>query len=265
MNIMNTSFDSLAQTLRARREHKDILLVSHAVLGYPSFDGDRESIGTMVDCGVDIIELQIPFSDPLADGPYFTHANEIAVRNGTKVRQCFDFAREMHQQYPDQVFVFMTYYNIIYRYGPEQFARDAAQAGMCGMIVPDLPVFSDEGQRLRDECNKNGITLISMVTPETDADRMREIAKVARGFVYVQARIGVTGHQTSFDAATDEYLSICREIFSIPIAVGFGITCRDDVQHLHERADIAICCTQAVKVYVEHGAIALGKFLRGLR
>jgi tryptophan synthase alpha chain len=135
--------DPLANFLRERKKSKEILLVSHAVLGSPSFAACRESIGVMAETGTDIVELQIPFSDPLADGPYFTHANEESVRSGTTVAGCFDFAREMAETHPDVAFVFMTYYNIVYRYGTERFAADAAASGMRGIIVPDLPMLAE--------------------------------------------------------------------------------------------------------------------------
>jgi tryptophan synthase alpha chain len=105
---------------------------------------NREAIDIMIRTGVDIIELQIPFSDPLADGPFFTHANETSVQSGTKVNECFVFAREMTKKYPEQIFVFMTYGNIVYQCGIEQFVYDSAIIGIRGLIIPDLTIATPE-------------------------------------------------------------------------------------------------------------------------
>lgn len=128
---------------------------------------------------MDIIELQIPFSDPLADGPYFTQANERSVANGTRVSECFDFAENIVKRHPDQLFVFMTYYNIVYKYGVERFVKDAAKVGVYGIIVPDLPMI-EEGTLFRMACDAVKISTICMVTPETRQERMIEIGKISQ-------------------------------------------------------------------------------------
>lgn len=122
----------LQQNLQQRLQEKDILLVSHAVVGYPNFDLMYASIDEMVKVGVDVIEIQIPFSDPQADGPYLTHANQTAVENGVTVQQAFDVAEKVCKKYPGTNFVFMTYLNIVYQYGFNAFAEKCSAIGIKG-------------------------------------------------------------------------------------------------------------------------------------
>src|SRR3989339_1955631 len=133
----------LAEQLRHARTKKEILLMTHLVLGYPSFAVNRKVIDQMVTNGVDVIELQIPFSEPMADGPMIIKANQESIANGTKVADCLAFAEEMAAQY-DIPFLFMTYYNILFKYGVKEFLLKAKEIGIRGFIIPDLP--PEEGE-----------------------------------------------------------------------------------------------------------------------
>jgi tryptophan synthase alpha chain len=240
-----------------------IKLVSHAVLGYPSFDLCRESVAEMARVGVEIIELQIPFSDPEADGPFFTAAQQESVENGTTVEQCFVFAEEVCAAHPEVQFVFMTYYNIVYKYGVREFVERAAKIGVKGFILPDLPV--EEADEYVAACHANKVDPIFVFTPTTSDERMRKIATKASGFVYCQARTGVTGTHTKFGPDEEAYIARCRAATDLPLAMGFGIQTKEDVDFLRGKVDIAICCTQAVKALVKDGPSAMGEFLEGLR
>lgn len=255
---------SLTEKIREKRKSKKILLISHAVLGYPSFESNTEMIDIMAETGVDIIELQVPFSDPLADGPYFTQANEVSVANGTRISECFEFAWKIVKKHPHVLFVFTAYYNTIYKYGIERFVKDTQEIGIYWIIVPDLPMI-EEGKLFREACDLAWISAICMVTIETDKERMVAIGKISQWFIYVQSRPGVTGAQTSFWKDTDNYLARCNEALNLPLAVGFGITCAEDVSFLIGKADIAICCTKAVRTFMEDGPEALRDFLKGLQ
>lgn len=256
---------SLESYVRQKRQEKNILLISHVVMGFLSEDVSYQSVESMVKAGVDIIELQIPFSEPQADGPYFTHANQVAVDNHTSLEQCFAFAETVCRQYPDTAFVFMTYTNILFRYGYEAFVKKAKAISIRGIIVPDLPI--EEAAPYLDACSKYGIAPILMFTPTTTSARMTEIAAHAQGFIYAQARAGVTGSHTKFDNETLAYIKRCKEGTTLPIAMGFGIQTREDVTFLEKTGDvdIAICCTQAVKVLENDGSEAMGAFLERLR
>lgn len=252
----------LTETLRARRAEKDILLMTHLVLGYPSLDVNREVVRQMVENGVDCIELQIPFSEPVADGPVILKANQEAISHGLKVRECLEFAAEMAatHQIP---FLFMTYYNILFKYGVEKFFKKAKEIGIQGFIVPDLP--PEEGEEYLALAKKYGIAPIMIFAPTSTDMRMRELAGYGDGFIYCVARRGVTGAQTSFDTAFDDYLARCRAATKLPLAVGFGIATQADVEVLKGKADIAVIGTATIRLVEEKGAEAVGPFIAGLR
>ena len=252
----------LTETLRARRAEKDILLMTHLVLGYPSLDVNREVVRQMVANGVDCIELQIPFSEPVADGPVILKANQEAISHGLKVRECLEFAAEMAatHQIP---FLFMTYYNILFKYGVEKFFKKAKEIGIQGFIVPDLP--PEEGEEYLALAKKYGIAPIMIFAPTSTDMRMRELAGYGDGFIYCVARRGVTGAQTSFDTAFDDYLARCRAATKLPLAVGFGIATQADVEVLKGKADIAVIGTATIRLVEEKGPEAVGPFIAGLR
>ncbi len=253
----------LEKNVRSLLEEKEILLVSHAVLGYPSFELCEESIAKMAEVGTDIIELQIPFSDPQADGPFFTAAQQESIENGTTVEQCFEFADKVCSRHRSVNFVFMTYYNILFKYGVCDFVKKAAEVGALGIIVPDLPI--EEADEYVAACKEHGVAPILLFTPNASEERMAKIAEMAGGFVYCQARIGVTGVKTEFGEDETAYIERCRRVTDLPLAMGFGIQEKADVDFLKGKVDIAICCTQAIKALVNDGVEGMGEFLDGLR
>lgn len=254
---------NLERNIRKKLKIKKILLISHVVLGYKNNEITAESVKEMNKAGVDLIELQIPFSDPQADGPFLTTAQQQAVEKNFKVRDGFNFARKICKKYQNIDFVFMTYYNIVFKYGVSKFINDAATVGIKGVIVPDLPI--EEAREYLVVCQKNKIAPIFLFTPTTTEKRMREINKVAGGFIYCQARVGVTGKHTKFGKDEIKYIKKCRNNTTLPIAMGFGIQNKKDVDFLKNKIDIAICCTQAVKILDQSGSKAMGEFLRNLR
>ncbi|MBT4936405.1 tryptophan synthase subunit alpha [Candidatus Peregrinibacteria bacterium] len=245
------------------KKQKDILLVSHAVLGFPSIKLNEESIDEMIKVGVDIIELQIPFSDPQADGPFFTAANQKAIETGISIEDCLQFAEKICKKHPDGNFVFMTYFNIPFKYGLESFIKRSEEIGVKGFIIPDLP-FEESGE-YEATCKKYNLAPIFIVTPTSNEERIKSISQKGEGFLYCQARTGVTGTHTKFNLETEQYIERCKKNSSLPLAFGFGIQKKEDVDFLKEKVDIAICCTQAVKVLAESGAKKMGEFLKSLR
>ena len=183
----------IEQYVRERLKEKEILLMTHIVLGYPSFEAGLKIIETMVAAGVDLMELQIPFSEPIADGPVILKANQKALANGVTVQQCLDFGREVAKEFPIP-FLYMTYYNILFKYGVDRLSGHMKDAGLRGAIVPDLP--PEEADAYLDAMGNNGLAPIFIFSPTTSDTRMDTISKVAGGFVYCVARKGVTGDQT---------------------------------------------------------------------
>lgn len=252
----------LTETLRARRAEKDILLMTHLVLGYPSLNANREVVKQMVENGVDCIELQIPFSEPMADGPVILKANQEAIGHGLKVQECLEFAAEMAatHQIP---FLFMTYYNILFKYGVEKFFKKAKEIGIQGFIVPDLP--PEEGEEYLKLAKKYDIAPIMIFAPTSTNLRMRELAGYGEGLIYCVARRGVTGAQTTFDSTFHDYLARCRAATDLPLAVGFGIATKADVEVLKGKADMAVIGTATIRLVEEQGPDAVGPFIAGLR
>ena len=241
---------------------KDILLMTHLVLGYPSFAANREVICQMVDNGVDLIEMQIPFSEPVADGPMILKANQRAIANGTTVKGCFDFAAEIAASFHIP-FLFMTYYNIIFKYGVEDFVLKSKEIGIKGFIVPDLP--PEEGEDYLTVVKENDLAPIQIFAPTSADVRMRQLSDYGAGFIYCVARRGVTGSKTQFDNAFGSYLARCRAATDLPLAVGFGIRDREDVESLIGKADIAVIGTETIRLVDEKGIQAVGPFIKGLR
>ncbi len=252
----------LEQQLRARLEDKEILLMTHIVLGYPSFEKNRAVVRQMVDNGVDCIELQIPFSEPMADGPVILKANQDAIGAGTRVADCIAFGKEMSDTY-DIPFLYMTYYNIIFKYGETRFFNDAKEANIKGLIIPDLP--PEHGENFLKLSSEKGIAPIFIYTPTSTDARMKELSNYGAGFIYCVARRGVTGKQSEFDAGFDNYLARCRQATNLPLAVGFGIRDRGDIEALKGKADIAVIGSQTIRLVDEKGASAVGPFIAGLR
>jgi tryptophan synthase alpha chain len=249
-----------AQIRKALRE-KDILLMTHIVIGYPSFAASLEIVDAMVAAGVDLMELQIPFSEPMADGPIILAANQKALAAGSTVQRCFDFAATVTQRHPIP-FLFMSYYNVLFRAGVSAFVERARQAGMVGAIVPDLP--PEEAGEYLPAMERAGLDPIFIFSPSSPSERMREIARSARGFVYCVARKGVTGLHTTFSAELDAYLARCRAATQLPLALGFGVQDKSDVAFLRGKVDIAVVGSATLKLVDEQGVSAVGSFVKGL-
>jgi len=251
----------LESYIKKQLETKDILLMTHIVLGYPNFKDSMSIIEQMVEAGVDLMELQIPFSEPMADGPVILKANQKALEAGARVRQCFDFAKEAAQTF-DIPFLFMTYYNIVFKYGVEDFAQEMAAIGLHGAIVPDLP--PEEGADYIAAMKHNSLCPVFIFSPTTTDERMAALASHGDGFIYCMARKGVTGKQTRFSSNLDSYLDRCRKAAGLPLAVGFGVKEKADVEYLKGRADIAVIGSQTIRLVDADGVAAAGEFIRSL-
>ena len=253
---------ALEKYIKTKLENKDILLMTHIVLGYPSLDESYRIIETMVEAGVDIMELQIPFSEPTADGPVIVKANQHALDNGVKVEECIELAGKAANTF-DIPFLIMTYYNIPYKYGIDNFTSKLTEKNLKGTIIPDLP--PEEGGDFSDVMNKNNLDPIMLFSPTTTDERMSYLNSFAKGFIYCVARKGVTGKDTSFTEDLSEYLKRCRKATTLPLALGFGIKQKKDVDFLKGKVDIAVVGTQSIRIMEESGIEAVGEFINGLR
>lgn len=252
----------LESYLRTRLKEKEILLMTHIVVGYPSLEESFKLVEGMVEAGVDLMELQIPFSEPIADGPVILHANQKSLAAGTTVQKCIEFAGRVTEAF-NIPFLFMTYYNILFKFGVDRFASAMAANNVRGAIVPDLP--PEEGAEYIDAMVRYGLSPIYIFSPTTPERRMKYLTTFGRGFVYCVARKGVTGLDTSFSEQLGAYLLRCRNSTDLPLALGFGVKDKADVDFLRGKADIAVIGTQTIRLMEQEGIGAVGAFIKGLR
>jgi tryptophan synthase alpha subunit len=215
------------------------LFMAHCIAGFPTRAHSKQMALTLAKSGADIIELQIPFSDPMADGPTIASACKDALEQGMTVRECLRLTGEIVDQTCAPLLI-MSYLNPIFRYGIEKFVRDAAHVGVSGLIIPDAPFDSEEGIRLLTACREYDLALIPVVSPGIPKERLEELRKNARGFVYCTSRQGITGANSSFATELKDYLDTIRALFQLPVGLGFGIRTQKDVAMAAEVADIII-------------------------
>jgi len=232
------------QQFKKINKENRIGLMTHIVLGYPSFQENIETVKLMEKGGVDFIELQLPFSDPVADGPTMMKANTKSLEYGTKIKKCFQIAKKITNESSIPI-LFMTYLNIAFQYGVKKFVVDATKAGIVGSILPDLPF--EEADEYVELCKKKSINPIFVVSPNTSAIRMKQLKKDASGFVYCTTRTGVTGVQKTVPSDVKAYLRQVKNITKLPIAVGFGIAKKAHVQALKGVADCAVIGSALMK------------------
>jgi tryptophan synthase alpha chain len=247
--------------LKKRLQEKELLLMTHIVLGYPSFKDSFEIVSAMVDAGVDLMELQIPFSEPIADGPVILRANQESLATGVTVNECFEFAQKVHDTF-DIPFLFMTYYNILFKYGLPQFTQRMKETGIRGAIVPDLP--PEEGEEYLSAMKLNELDPVFIFSPNTPIERMRYISNHGSGFIYCVARKGVTGSDTDFSDSVTDYLETCRAATRLPLALGFGVKDRADMEFLRGKADIAVIGSQTIRLVEKEGVDAVGRFIHDI-
>ena len=217
--------------------------------GDPSLEITEQLVYAMADAGADLIELGIPFSDPTAEGPVIQEADIRALAGGATTDKIFDMVRKIRTK--TQVpMVFMTYANVVFSYGTEKFIGKAAQLGMDGLILPDVPF--EEKSEFSDVCRSHGMDLISLIAP-TSHERVSMIAAQADGFVYCVSSLGVTGVRSSITTDIGAMVSLVKAQNDIPCAVGFGISTPEQAQKMGAQADGVIVGSAIVKLCAKYG------------
>jgi tryptophan synthase alpha chain len=234
-------------------------LMPYLMGGYPDTAASIECGLAAADAGADLIELGVPFSDPLADGPVIHSAGTEALRNGVHLPDVLGVAREISAQVP---VVLMVYVNPVLARGAERFTDEAAQAGASGLIVPDLPY--DEADGVRTACDAAGLALVPLVAPTTSAERVAEIGRDARGFVYTVSLAGITGERDELPSELAETVARVRASAEVPVAVGFGISTAEHARRVAGLADGVIVGSRIVRAAGEGGAEAVGAVVREL-
>ncbi|WP_020405964.1 tryptophan synthase subunit alpha [Hahella ganghwensis] len=229
-------------------------VMSHAVVGFPSLEENLRAIDGLVEAGVRMIELQVPFSDPVADGPTLVNACYQALQQGGSVAATLALARQVSTRHPQVTFILMSYLNPLYRYGLEQCFRDAAEAGIRGLIIPDWPV--EEVEPMLPLLDELDLSPILMVTPNTSTDRLPRICRASRKMVYVVARMGVTGSATKWDQEFIDYIDRIRSHTKLPLAVGFGIRHAEDLKSLKDKVEVAAVCSRYIEWQDQEGSDA---------
>jgi len=211
------------EDLKGREE---AALIAYISCGDPSAEETVKIASELIKGGVDILELGMPFSDPIADGPTIQAASQRALEKGMDTDKYFDVAGRI-TGVPK---VCMTYYNLIYQYGLDKFCKRCADSGIGGLIVPDLPL--EESDELMNACGANGIDLIFILSPVNSEERIEKIGKASKGFLYLQSVLGVTGAREKMEFKLKEVLDKAKKYSNVPIAVGFGVSKPDQVRAL---------------------------------
>jgi tryptophan synthase alpha chain len=214
MKTYKQVFSELSQIKRAA-------LIPFFVIGDPDFDTSLEIVKTAIDAGADVLELGIPFSDPIADGPTIQKADIRARNSGMNVAKAVEFIRKV-KDYKDVPIGLLMYYNLIYQYGTEKFFNDCYQAGVNSVLVADLSI--DDADEITSPAAKAGLDTVFMVTPNTDTTRIKLIASKTTGFIYTVSVFGVTGSREELSDTVEELVRKLKEITTVPVCVGFGIS-----------------------------------------
>ncbi len=235
--------------------------IAFLTCGDPDLETTEAAIYAAVENGADLIELGIPFSDPIAEGPVIQGANLRALQGGITTDRIFTFVQELRKKVTVPM-VFMTYANVVYSYGAERFLAACQQVGIDGLILPDLP-FEEKGEFL-DLCCRYGVDLISLIAP-TSAHRIARIAREAKGFLYIVSSLGVTGSRSEITTDLASMVKVVRENTQIPCAIGFGVSTPQQAQSMATYSDGIIVGSAIVKLIEIHGKDAppyIGEYIK---
>ncbi|MCR5101767.1 MAG: tryptophan synthase subunit alpha [Butyrivibrio sp.] len=226
-------------------------MIAFVTGGDPDLETTEKLLPAMQKAGADLIEIGIPFSDPIAEGPVIQDANERALAKGCTTDHLFDMVKRVRESGKVTVpMVFLTYANPIYTYGKERFMSKCQECGINGVIVPDIPF--EEKEEFLPEATKYGVDIISMIAPTSD-ERIIKIAKEATGFLYVVSSLGVTGVRTQITSDIGSMIELVRKASDIPAAVGFGISTPEQAKKMAETSDGSIVGSAIVKIVAKYG------------
>ncbi|UCG83626.1 MAG: tryptophan synthase subunit alpha [Dehalococcoidia bacterium] len=224
-------------------------LIPYLTVGYPNVETTLDMVRLIASSGGDLIELGIPFSDPLADGTTIQRASYHALRLGVTPQQCIEVARTLRKEINIPL-VFMTYYNPVHRYGLDAFCGDCAQTGINGLIIPDLP--PEEGEEIEKLSEKYGLDLIYLLAPTSTDERIDMVASRSRGFIYLVSLTGVTGARDSLPPELESFVKRVRQRAQQPLCVGFGISTPDEARRVAKVADGVIVGSRIIQLLDEN-------------
>lgn len=236
----------------AFQKHK--AFIAFITVGDPDLETTERVVHAAVENGADLIELGIPFSDPTAEGPVIMEADEVALKAGTTTDKVFELTKKLRETITVPM-VYMTYANVVFSYGCEKFVQKAADAGIDGLILPDVPY--EEKEEFTEVFDRYGLDLISMIAP-TSEDRIAMIAKEAKGFIYMVSSLGVTGTRSEITTDISAMTDLVKKNSEVPCAVGFGISTPEQAARMAELSDGAIVGSAIIKIIAKYGKEAAG-------
>ena len=223
--------------------------IGFVTAGDPDLDTSLEVMISMAKAGCDLIEIGIPFSDPIAEGPVIQEADLRALAAGTTTDKVFELTKKLSDTV-DTPLVYMTYLNVLFKYGYDRFFENAKNSGVSGVIIPDLPF--EEKDEVQSVADKYDIDVISLIAP-TSEDRIKMIASDAKGFIYTVSSLGVTGMRSEITTDLSTIVSHIKSVTDIPVAIGFGINTPDQAKKYSDIADGVIVGSAIVNIVAEHG------------
>jgi tryptophan synthase alpha chain len=238
------NLELLADTLARAKQENRAALITYMTAGFPTVNEGIAAIQAMLNSGADIVEVGLPHSDPVLDGPVIQAAADIALRGGVRIADVIRTVREAYQATGKPVLV-MSYWNPIARYGAERFGRELAEAGGAGCILPDLPV--QESALWRESAARHGLATVFVAAPSTTDERLRELTAAGTGFVYASSLMGVTGVREAVNAAASSLARRIRAVTELPVCVGIGISNAAQVAQVAGFADGVIVASALVK------------------
>ena len=234
----------IEKTFRRLKKERKKAFIPYIMAGDPSLDVTKEIVLLFEECGADIVELGVPFSDPMADGPTIQRASERALKNGVTLKKVISQVEDIRQTTQIPI-VLMTYYNPIFKYGIENFIRDSAKAGVDGVIIPDLP--PDEAGDFINLSKSTALDTIFLLAPTSTDERVKKVTKASSGFVYYVSITGITGSALLLDGSMETLISNIRKYTNKPIAVGFGVSAPDEASAVARLSDGVIVGSAIVK------------------
>lgn len=245
---------SVSKLLRENKETKGGSLIGYYPAGFPTVEDSVESLVAMCHDGVDILEIGVPYSDPVMDGEVIQKATEQALENGFKLSDLFRVIKGVRQKVDNPILV-MTYWNPVLSYGVEKFARDLKESGAQGLITPDL--IPDEAADWLDSSNEFGLDRVFLVAPSSSDERVKNNSEISSGFVYAVSTMGITGERSEVDKLAREVVTRIKTASTTPTCVGVGISTASQVRDVNSYADGAIVGTAFIKSYQDSGLTGL--------
>jgi len=234
---------SRLESVFKQKKHK--ILIAYVTIGYPDIEATSKTVPLLADCGCDIVEMGIPFSDPMADGATIQRASYEALQNGVNIKHCLEIANKLSSKASIPL-VFMTYFNPVYSYGLDKFCDDCVISGIDGLIVPDLT--PDEGQTLETVASKNSLDLIYLLAPNSTEERIKLVARKSRGFIYLVSVVGVTGARNKVPADLGKFVTRVKQFTGKPVCVGFGISTPEQAGEVAKIADGVIIGSKLIQL-----------------